>query len=270
MASGGDWRKALPAAAGVEYVHNFSLIHDDIQDQSPLRRGRPTVWKKWGIAQAINAGDLMFTLAHLSVLRLSEQLDASTSLRCVRLLQETCVDLTKGQYLDMSYESERSMPLERYWPMVQGKTAALLACSCRLGAVIGGANAEQETALSEFGTKLGLAFQAWDDWLGIWGDVEITGKSTDSDLTTGKKTLPILFGLQQQTEFAQCWLKERVDLADVPQMVDLLTACGARQYTEEMAEKLTMEALKALDAACSGEGHRVLKNLAVKLLNRKN
>jgi len=270
QASGGDWRDGLPAAAAVELLHNFSLIHDDIQDQSPLRRGRPTVWVKWGIAQAINAGDLMFTLAHLSMLRLPENQNRQTALRSELLLHQTCVELTKGQYLDIAYESERSMPLDRYWPMVEGKTAALLSCCCRLGAIIGGANPEKEAAFSEFGQKLGLAFQAWDDWLGIWGDPLVTGKSTASDLTSGKKTLPVLYGLQQEGEFANCWLEKPIEENEVSKMVKLLQDCGAKQFTEETTEKLTHEALSALDKACSGEIHEVLRSFSLKLLNRRN
>ena len=111
-AAGGEWRKALPGAAAVELIHNFSLIHDDIQDQSDLRRGRPTVWKLWGVAQAINAGDTLFTLGQMAVLRLNETVSAQAALRSAGLLQETCLALTQGQFLDLSYEPRGDLSLE--------------------------------------------------------------------------------------------------------------------------------------------------------------
>jgi geranylgeranyl diphosphate synthase type I len=270
QAAGSDWRQALPAAASVEYVHNFSLIHDDIQDQSPLRRGRPTVWTQWGIAQAINAGDLMFTLSHLSILELKDTVSAEIAVRSARLLHETCVELTKGQYLDMANESARSMPIGNYWPMVQGKTAALLACACQLGAIVSGVSEEIELSYREFGLKLGLAFQAWDDWLGIWGKTEITGKSTESDLTSGKKTLPILYGLEQQGEFARRWMDKSISAEEVEEMAGLLAHSGAQEYTEIIADQLTTEALEALNRAKpGGDAGSALGELAAWLLHRK-
>lgn len=268
-AAGGDWRLALPAAASVEYVHNFSLIHDDIQDQSPLRRGRPTVWTKWGIAQAINAGDLMFTLSHLAILDLENTVSPQIAVKAARLVHETCVELTKGQYLDMANETARSMPLDCYWPMVEGKTAALLACACQLGALISGVPEEIEFAYREFGFKLGLAFQAWDDWLGIWGKADVTGKSTESDLTSGKKTLPILYGLEQQGEFARRWMEKPVSPEEVQEIAGLLAKSGAQEFTEKTSEKLTAEALHALERAEPGAAGAGLRELAAWLLQRK-
>lgn len=186
-AAGGDRTRALPAAAGIELIHNFSLIHDDIQDGSELRRARPTVWKIWGIPQAINAGDCMFTLAHRSMLNLQRHLPADVTLQCAQILQDACLELTQGQYLDISYEDRLDLTLEDYWAMTSGKTAALLAACAEIGALCAGAEASVCTAYRRFGQALGLAFQAEDDLLGIWGDAALTGKSTESDLVTGKK-----------------------------------------------------------------------------------
>jgi geranylgeranyl diphosphate synthase, type I len=193
-AAGGPWRKALPSAAAVELLHNFSLVHDDIQDQSPLRRSRPTVWVKWGIAQAINAGDVLFTLSFLSLQRLLDALPSEDVLLSSRLLQQTCLRLTEGQYLDISYE-KRNLPMEAYWPMIGGKTAALISCCTELGAVAAGADEHRRAAFHAYGDNLGLAFQVLDDWLGIWGDAGQTGKSVESDLASGKKTLPVLYAI---------------------------------------------------------------------------
>ena len=134
-AAGGEWRNALPAAAAVELVHNFSLIHDDIQDNSPLRRGRETVWKRWGIPQAINAGDAMLTIAHLTLLRMENYSKPDVTLNAAGTLQQACLQLTKGQFLDLTYESQAQLSIDGYWQMVGGKTAALLrayrtGCNC--------------------------------------------------------------------------------------------------------------------------------------------
>jgi geranylgeranyl diphosphate synthase type I len=201
-AAGGDWQNALPAAAAVEMVHNFSLIHDDIQDNSPIRRGRETVWKRWGIAQAINAGDAMFTLAHLSLLRLESTTTSEITNQAANILHSACLQLTKGQYLDLAYESQAHLPLDAYWKMVGGKTAALLSACTELGAIVANTNQSRREAFRDFGYRLGLAFQAQDDILGIWGDAASTGKSNESDLFAGKKSLPVIYGLDQQGPFA--------------------------------------------------------------------
>ena len=158
-AAGGDWARALPGATAVELVHNFSLIHDDIEDHSPLRRGRKTVWKKWGIPQAINAGDAMFALAHLEATRLSTTVNASIALQAVEILQNACFHLTYGQYLDLSYESRHDLTLNDYWPMVEGKTAALISASTQLGALAALGDNHLSDIYSRFGHLVGSAFQ---------------------------------------------------------------------------------------------------------------
>src|SRR5690606_29783178 len=145
---------------------NFSLIHDDIQDNSPLRRGRETVWKRWGVPQAINAGDTLFSLAQLTILRLAETASPEVSLRAAQVLHETCLQLTQGQYLDLAYESRGNLSIEAYWPMVTGKTGALLSACTRIGAIVACAPEDVIQAYARFGLSLGLAFQLQDDLLG--------------------------------------------------------------------------------------------------------
>jgi geranylgeranyl diphosphate synthase, type I len=268
-AAEGDWTQAIPAAVAVELVHNFSLIHDDIEDNSPMRRGRLTVWKLWGMPQAINVGDALFTLAHLSLLDLEGSIPADAVLRAARLLQETCLSLTKGQFLDIAYEMRGDLDLEAYWPMVSGKTAALLATCTELGALITGADAACCAAYREFGHSLGLAFQAQDDFLGIWGDAALTGKSAESDLLTAKKSLPVLYGLSLNGTFAQAWQAGPIQAEDVPKLAGQLKLEGAFDYTLERANLLTDQALKALDLALPhGEAGEALHTLALRLLNR--
>ncbi|NLG96402.1 MAG: polyprenyl synthetase family protein [Chloroflexi bacterium] len=270
-AAGGCWQDALPAAVSVELLHNFSLIHDDIQDNSPLRRGRPTVWVKWGQAQAINAGDVMFTLAFLAIQDLAATLDPQQVLLANRILQQTCLRLTQGQYLDISYETRPSLPVEAYWPMIGGKTSELLACCCELGALAARAGRDRAERFRSFGYNLGLAFQVLDDWLGIWGDAALTGKSVESDLATGKKTLPVLYGLQQGGEFARLWMQGKIAPKDVPTAVRLLEAAGAKTHTLETAERLTASALEALgQAAVEGPAAQALHEMTRTLLRRKN
>ena len=269
-AAGGDWEKSLPAAAAVELVHNFSLLHDDIEDDSPTRRGRPTVWKKWGVPQAINTGDAMLTLAHLTLLGLESTCSIQSAFQASAILQETCLELTQGQYLDMAFESENEPSIEAYWLMISGKTAALLAACTELGGLVAGCSQKEQQAYHEFGHTLGLAFQTQDDYLGIWGDEELTGKSVESDLAAGKKTLPILFGLHQKGKFYERWSQEPIALEDVPALAQLLENEGAKGYTQQAADLLTRDALQSLDTAHpKGVAGQALKNLALRLLNRQ-
>ena len=245
-AIGKDWHIALPAAAAVELLHNFSLIHDDIQDQSALRRGRPTVWYKWGIAQAINAGDAMFTLSHLALLKISENVGPEIAVRASRILHQAAIDITNGQYLDLSFESQAKIDMDAYWRMIKGKTAALLGCCSELGGMVVGADEQQDAALKQMGSNLGLAFQIQDDWLGIWGDSALTGKSIESDILSGKKTLPILYALNQEGPFKTRWEKGPLTLEEVPWAANLLAENGAQDYTQKMGDKLAMDALEAI------------------------
>ena len=275
-AAGGDWRGALPAASAVELLHNFSLIHDDIQDHSPLRHNRETVWKKWGMPQAINAGDVMFTLAFLSIQDLTAILPPKDVLAASRILQSTCLQLTQGQYLDISYETKPALPEEAYWPMIGGKTSALLACCCELGALAAGAEETRRADFREYGYNLGLAFQVLDDWLGIWGDTALTGKSAESDLVSGKKTFPVIHALAQDGPFAERWMRGSIQPEEVPGLARMLEDTGAYRHTLETAGRLTDQAMNALRKAtagaedCAREAAQALEELTHALLRRKN
>jgi geranylgeranyl diphosphate synthase type I len=269
MAAGGDWQSALPAAAAVELLHNFSLIHDDIQDNSPYRRGRLAVWKLWGIPQAINAGDAMFTLAHMALNPLQESHPPGVVLKAHELLENACLALTQGQYLDISYEARSDLTLEAYWPMVGGKTAALLATCTELGALTAQVSPDTQESYRELGRYLGLAFQVQDDLLGIWGDAAVTGKSSESDLVAGKNSLPVLFGLSQNGPFAARWRAGPIQPDEVTDLADALVAEGALNYTRSTADRLTAKALQSLENADpQGDGGEALVSLANKLLKR--
>jgi geranylgeranyl diphosphate synthase type I len=270
-AAGGNWQTALPAAASVELIHNFSLIHDDIEDNSPLRRGRPTLWKKWGIAQAINTGDAMFTMAFLALYGLTQSLPSSLILSAIQILHETCLHLTQGQYLDISYEGRGDLNIDAYWPMVSGKTAALLAACTEIGSLVAGADEDTRLKYHQFGHSLGLAFQAKDDLLGVWGDAALTGKSNESDLITGKKSLPVLYGLELEGPFAKRWLTGNIKPDEVKALANQLSAEGAYDYTHSVSDQLTESALSALESAQpSGEAGEALVELANFLLLREH
>lgn len=267
---GGDWLHAIYAAAAVELIHNFSLVHDDIQDNSDKRRGRATVWVKWGMPHAINVGDVLFVLANQALLDLSTRYPAEIVVRAAQILQQTCLDLTKGQYLDMSYQQNVNLTQADYWPMVTGKTAALISACTHIGALLGGASDEIQEAYRDFGHYLGLAFQIQDDILGVWGNEALTGKSTASDLLEGKKSLPVLFGLAKGGTFAERWKQRAITLEEVPFLAKQLEREGARLYAQEAADQMTDLALLALRRAePQGDAGEALFELANKLLNRQ-
>jgi geranylgeranyl diphosphate synthase type I len=266
---GANWTPALPAAAAIELIHNFSLVHDDVQDNSEKRRGRPTVWKKWGVPMAINAGDALFVIANEAMLDLKKSYSAEIVLQAAEVFQNACLELTRGQFLDMYYEERNDLKLADYWPMIGGKTAALLSVCTQIGAILGGASESKQEAYRQFGWYLGLAFQVQDDILGIWGDESRTGKSAASDLVEGKKSLPVLFGLSQQKKFAERWQQGPIRPEEVEHMAALLASEGGQEYAQAQAEELTQKALQALDeAAPAGNAGRMLGEIAYKLLRR--
>ena len=255
QAAGGDPHCALPAAAAVEIIHNFSLIHDDIEDRSHTRRGRSTVWSVWGEAQAINAGDAMFALAHLALHRLAlHGVPPDRLALAFRALDETCLALCGGQHMDMAFEDLLDVDTDAYMSMIRGKTAALLGCAGQLGAL----TATSDTTLAEryrrVGEGLGMAFQIQDDVLGIWGETEVTGKPVADDLRYRKKTLPVVYVLGRRNDvraerlrtiYAQRSLSEE----DVAEAVAILDAGQAQSRAEALARDFLEEALSELGQA---------------------
>jgi geranylgeranyl diphosphate synthase type I len=267
---GADWKNSLPAAAAVELVHNFSLVHDDVQDNSDKRRGRSTVWTIWGVPMAINVGDALFVISNQAIVSLEKTHPASTVVRAASILHDTCLDLTCGQFLDMSYEEHTDLKMEDYWPMIGGKTSALLSACTQIGALLGGADEQAQENYRQFGNHLGLAFQVQDDVLGIWGDEAVTGKSAASDLVEGKNSLPVLFGLEKNGAFAKRWQQGPIKANEVKQVASMLEDEGAKAYSLEMSEKETAKALGFLKAANpQGDAGESLLELANMLLKRK-
>lgn len=243
----GESDNAMPAAIAIEFLHNFTLIHDDIEDRSPIRHGRETLWVRWGEAQAINAGDALFSIAQLAMLNLNNTSDANVAVSAMNQFNQTCLKLTQGQYLDISFETDPNIQLEIYLDMIRGKTAALIAFSASIGGLVSNANQKIIRLLDKFGESLGMAFQIRDDYLGIWGNPEVTGKSTASDLLTRKMTLPVLFGLQACEEFKNIWMNEEFTQEACNRLSSLLESCGAQEYTRGKAAQFTNDAFQALD-----------------------
>jgi geranylgeranyl diphosphate synthase type I len=267
---GADWQSALPAAAAIELVHNFSLVHDDIQDNSDRRRGRPTTWVKWGAPMAINVGDALFVMSNQAIIDLKNGYPAETVVRAAEILHNTCLELTRGQFLDMSYEERTDLGVDDYWPMVAGKTAALLSAACQIGALLGGADKARQDSYRSFGHYLGLAFQVQDDILGIWGDESVTGKSAASDLIDGKNSLPVLAGLSAKGKFAERWKQGPIRREEVEEVARLLVNEGGYSTAYEASKQMTDLALLNLyEADPQGEPGQALYDLADKLVKRE-
>ena len=268
--AGGQWRAALPLAAAVELVHNFSLIHDDIQDESELRRGRPTLWALWGMPQAINAGDALFAHAHLAV-QSATALAPQARLEALSVLDKACLALTTGQHSDLAFESAEHVDEETYMKMVSGKTAALISAAAELGALAGGASVARRENFRAFGQALGMAYQVRDDILGIWGESSRTGKPAGADIRARKKTLPVVFGLENSPELRTLYCLPVDRDADVPTAVRLLDECGARAAAESVEREQVELALSELaTAGPAGDAGKALHALARQLPGRSS
>jgi geranylgeranyl diphosphate synthase type I len=239
-AVGRDCRAALPVAAAVELIHNFSLIHDDIQDDDEERRHRRTVWKIWGKPQAINAGSAMRVLANLALDRVKNNgltPEKHGSLQAV--LDESTLKLIEGQYLDISYERRFDVTVDDYMAMIRGKTAALVSCSMQAGAMTGTDDPVTIKRFCELGEHLGIAFQIRDDILGIWGDPKETGKPKGSDIRRKKKTLPVVLALEEGTgkvkeAVMKIFQKDEIGDGDVEIICDVLNEAGAYARVQEI------------------------------------
>jgi len=253
QAAGGDTSQAIPAAAAVELIHSFSLIHDDIEDASHERHHRPTVWKLWGESQAINAGDAMFTLAYLALPRLRDKgISYEKIVSSTRILSLACLELCEGQYLDVEYEDRLDITIEEYLDMAAKKTAALFAASTSLGAYLGSEDSKLVDSFYLFGRELGVAYQIYDDMLGIWGAEKSTGKS-DTDVSQRKKTLPVVYGLhnsdgETRKRLKRFYSQKSIKGEDMIEVKKILDYLGARHYAANLAEQYHCRALAQLEA----------------------
>jgi geranylgeranyl diphosphate synthase type I len=270
----GDHMAALPGAAAVELGHNFSLVHDDIEDGDRERRHRPTLWAVYGVPQAINAGDMLFSLSRIALHRLTDLGFSDTKvLRLMRLYDETCVALCEGQYIDIATsESDDLMSVDLYFTMIGRKTAALIAGSIEAGALLATDDEEVVTRYRAFGWALGLAFQLNDDLLGIWGAEQKTGKEP-TDIARHKKTLPVIYafehaGPEDRERLARLYRNGETTNGDVEAIVGILERTGARDFTRTQARHYRDEALAELDAAgvIDGRAREKLESIIVSVI----
>ena len=264
----GGWEQdAVPGAVAVELLHNFSLLHDDIIDGDPLRRHRPAAWVEYGVPAALLAGDALLVLA-LRVVADTGIDDAA------RLVVDVLHDLMRGQSADVAFTRRTDLTVEDYWPMAEGKTGALVAGACMLGAVLAGADPGQVEALGDFGRNVGVAFQCIDDVLGIWGDPARTGKPVGTDLVARRNTLPVLAAVAAGGRAARRVSELYADAApltadQLAELATLIELSGGRSVAEAAAAQRVERALQCLDVEClAPAGCTELAALATDMIDR--
>lgn len=262
----------LSPATALEVFHSFTLMHDDIMDHSPLRRGMPTVWKKWNEDTAILSGDVMLIDAYRRISKAPHEVLG----RVMSLFSTTAAQVCDGQQYDMDFESEIEVPMEDYRKMIGLKTAVLLACSAEMGAIIGGASEEVCKAIYNYGYELGMAFQVADDYLDAFGDEKVFGKPIGGDIVNGKKSWLTVRTLEK-TDDKEGFLKAFGEIANDPESREAKIEKVKKYYTDCAVDSdakieiagFTWKALEAVsDIGLRPESIEMLRNFAEKLVGR--
>jgi geranylgeranyl diphosphate synthase type II len=268
----GNVLKALDAAIGIELFHNFTLMHDDIMDKAPLRRGKPTVHAKWNESAAILSGDVMFVEAY----KLMIKVDDSILREVLAIFSDTASGVCQGQQADMNFEKRDDVSLPEYLEMIRQKTAVLLAGSMQIGALIGGAVPDQANLIYEFGENLGLAFQLQDDILDVYGNPEKFGKQVGGDILSNKKTFMLIKAKELATGNTKSdldtWLNSSDDpLAKIKAITSIYNLLEVRKLAEIEMEEYVNKALRALDLISVDRSKKdLLRGFAEQLLIREN
>jgi len=250
---GGNEKKAIPAAAAVEILHNFTLIHDDVMDMDDFRRGVPTVHKVWGIPTAIIAGDLLFSKSFEALLKLKElNVDHKSIVKSAEILAHTASTIAEGQAMDMAFEERADVSEEEYFTMIYKKTAVLFEATTKIGALIGGGSIHEVEALGTYGKYLGLAFQIQDDILGVVGEEKKLGKPVGSDIREGKKTIIVLHALRKATpkekeKILETLGNRTLSKESITEIITLLKDLGSIDYAKELALKYANAAKTIID-----------------------
>jgi geranylgeranyl diphosphate synthase type I len=271
----GSPQPALPAAAAIEILHNFSLVHDDIEDGDRMRRGRATAWTLWGMPQAINAGDGLWAVSTRALLRAVERgADPSIVNRAMTMLNEASLTMIEGQALDIGFEERGAVDLESYLDMIARKTGALIATSITLGALFGGADAAGLAACERYGQLMGRSYQVRDDVLGVWGEEAVTGKSASSDIRRRKQSHPIVYALNTDSaaarDLAALYAMPELTDEDVARAVALLDELGAREHATALAERTFAASQRALaETPLSADARAQLDEIGRFLLTRE-
>jgi len=269
---GGDIAEAINPAIGIELFHNFTLLHDDIMDAAPLRRGKETVYKKWNSNVAILAGDTMFALANKYMLRTRPQ---AVSL-VVELFNQTAIEVCEGQQFDMDYEKTPDISIADYIEMIRLKTAVLLAASLKTGAIIAGADTVDCNYIYQFGINIGLAFQLKDDLLDVYGVQEKFGKVSGGDIIAGKKTYLYLKALElagsQLESFMKIYSSHDTESNEkVRKVKEVFNQLNIKQLTRALIDEYYQKALYDLSCiSLSVEAMELLREYTARLMEREN
>lgn len=259
-AVGGTTSQAIPAAVAIEFIHNFSLVHDDIQDEDETRHGRKTIWAVWGKPKALVSGNVLRVVADSALHGLpSPGVDSSRAVTAADLLTEAYLEMIEGQYLDISFEGRHDITMSDYRRMISRKTGALLRCSLHLGAAVGTDDPETVAAFRECGRALGYVFQIRDDVLGVWGQEEVTGKPVGSDIMRKKNSYPVVCAIENADEsdskqLSSTYEKDELDEADVASVLEIMERVGVQeQASAEVGEwaDMAMEAIAPIELSPS-------------------
>ncbi|MEM0361494.1 MAG: polyprenyl synthetase family protein [Sulfolobales archaeon] len=266
---------ALYPAASIELLHNFTLIHDDIMDRDDFRRGVPTVHKVYGEAMAILAGDLLFSKSYEAMLMLVGKVPDSLIVKALRELTWAAVTVAEGQSLDMEFEERDDVKMEEYFTMIFKKTAALFKASAYIGSVLAGADDSDLVRICEFARSVGMAFQIRDDELGLVGDEKVLGKPVFSDLREGKKTLLVIYALNNVGNSERELILKNLGNArasdeDLRRVAKIIVDSGALEFSNRVAEDYLRKGLTALDeiSAKDLKAKKLLRDFAVFLTKR--
>ena len=244
--------QASPAAAALELIHNFSLIHDDIQDQDRERRHQPTVWCLWGVPKALVAGNALQSVGDLALLNAADRgASSEVTLRVSQLLTASYLEMIEGQCMDLAFESKIHITTDEYLNMIACKTGALFRSGLEIGASLATGDLAEVEAFSRFGSSIGRAFQIRDDYLGIWGDVATSGKAAGSDIRRRKKSFPVVFALEHAKgpaldDLMRIYRQEELDDQDVDLVLNILEEVGSKKQSESITKFSAEEALQSL------------------------
>jgi geranylgeranyl diphosphate synthase type I len=264
-AVGGDAKQAVPAAVAVELMHTFTLVHDDIMDNDPVRRGLPAVHTIWGEPGGILAGDTLYSKA-IEIITTADN-DPARLLKAVNILAKTCVVVCEGQWLDIDFESRDAVSKEEYLDMIEKKTAVLFGAAAQIGAVCGGADAKTDQALYDFGRLVGLGFQIYDDVLDLITPQDVMGKRQGSDIFEGKRTLLMIHALEKGAQ-PRAFGKGSGTKEDIEEAIEILTKSGSLDYVKNLAESFVEEGKAKLDILPDSFAKTLLKDMADYMLYR--
>ncbi len=243
LEEGGRLECALDAAVAIEILHNYSLVHDDIEDADELRHGRTTIWKKFGMPHGVNAGDALCAISYLALLHEEGEVAPGRVLDMLHVLHEANLRMCEGQGLDIGFETQSSVTMEQYLEMIAGKTGALFAASCELGALAAGADKTRVKAYADLGRAYGLAFQIRDDVLGTWGATDVTGKPSGADIARRKWSFPVVWALgtppsPDREVVARAYAEgTKLSPADVAGVIGALERLGARRAADDAHDR---------------------------------